>query len=310
MAQRVTLVVACDNAYRESEPPPRQRSGRAPARSAAARQSRRQERQRGTVGSGAAGAVRRRPPRRRSDRAGERGSRPHGSSRRPRFAAGLRDATTTQFLTWRIRSHAHHVRYHHTGLRPPWRTRTRRGPSRGVRTTGRRSQSHESAKRPGAVVGLCSRYHHANWLKAVCVTWRMRSHIAAAARPAAAAYASYQKKSACASASYPGDESLRRSYPGDDAERERVAAAVAAVERAYQARREANRARDDSASSSRAASAGLKPADAEQPPPQPKPSRHRAPGRHRKTHRGDGADAERERVVATVAAVERAQEAR
>ena len=28
------------------------------------------------------------------------------------------------FLTWRMRSHAHHVRYHHAGLRPTWRMRT------------------------------------------------------------------------------------------------------------------------------------------------------------------------------------------
>ena len=37
------------------------------------------------------------------------------------------------------------------------------------------------------MVGLCSRYHHVNWLKAVCVAWCTHSHIAAAAWPAAAA---------------------------------------------------------------------------------------------------------------------------
>ena len=101
---------------------------------------------------------------------------------------------------------------------------------------------------------------------------------------------------------------------GADAERERVVAAVAAAERAQEARREAGRVRDDRASSSRAALAGVKPADAKQPPLRPKHPRHRTTGRHLKrtevTARGNGADAERERVVAAVAAVERAQDAR
>ena len=50
----------------------------------------------------------------------------------------------------------------------------------GSSTAGRRSHSHESGRRPGAVVGLCSRHHHANWLKTACVTWRVRSHCGSA----------------------------------------------------------------------------------------------------------------------------------
>ena len=64
---------------------------------------------------------------------------------------------------------------------------------------------------------------------------------------------------------------------GADAERARVVAAVAAAERAQRARREASRARDVRASSSRAASAGLTPADAKQPPPRPRPEPRVAP---------------------------------
>ena len=96
---------------------------------------------------------------------------------------------------------------------------------------------------------------------------------------------------------------------GADAERARVVAAVAAAERAQRARREASRARDVRASSSRAASAGLTPADAKQPrrDRDPSPVWLRVPCRHL---RGDGADAERARVVAAVAAAERAQRAR
>ena len=58
---------------------------------------------------------------------------------------------------------------------------------------------------------------------------------------------------------------------GADAERARVVAAVADAERAQRARREASRVRDVRASSSRAAPAGVKPADAKQPPPRPEP---------------------------------------
>ena len=97
---------------------------------------------------------------------------------------------------------------------------------------------------------------------------------------------------------------------GTDAERERVVAAVAAAECAQAgARREASRARDVCASSSRVASAGRKPADDEQPPLRPRvepplPLRARPLPQ---MHRGNGADAERERVVAAVAAAARAQ---
>ena len=97
---------------------------------------------------------------------------------------------------------------------------------------------------------------------------------------------------------------------GSDAKRERVVAAVAAAKRAQQTRREASRACDDRASSSRAASAGLPPADAKQPPPpQPSPLATARPPSPR-THRGNGADAEREQTIGAVAAAEHAQQAR
>ena len=69
---------------------------------------------------------------------------------------------------------------------------------------------------------------------------------------------------------------------GADAERVRVVAAVSAAERTQQARREASQARDDRVSSSRAASAGLTPADAKPPGEAPSPTRETPPQRRRR----------------------------
>ena len=95
---------------------------------------------------------------------------------------------------------------------------------------------------------------------------------------------------------------------GADAERERVVAAVAAAERAQ----ERAEKRAERAMIAPRARVRRRPASSQPTPSSrrrdPKPPRHRAPCRHLKTHRGDGADAERERVVAAVAAAERAQE--
>ena len=83
--------------------------------------------------------------------------------------------------------------------------------------------------------------------------------------------------------------------------------AVAAAERARRARREASRVHDVRASSSRAAPAGVKPADAKQPPPRPEPrvAPHALPSPQRRRRRRR---ASASRVA--VAAAERARRAR
>ena len=59
-----------------------------------------------------------------------RGSHSHESGRWPGSVAGLcsryhhASRLKAVYLTWRTRSHAHHVRYHHVELCPTWRMRT------------------------------------------------------------------------------------------------------------------------------------------------------------------------------------------
>ena len=101
---------------------------------------------------------------------------------------------------------------------------------------------------------------------------------------------------------------LKRRDNGADAERERVVAAVAAAERAQ----ERAEKRAERAMIAPRARVRRRPASS-QPTPSSRRRDREAPSPPRavpspQTHRGDGADAERERVVAAVAAAERAQE--